>query len=183
MEISTEEFSAIKEADSRAEKLGKGPPINSPSEQFKPSVDMDNIIKDSSETINNLPQRLPEHVNKPMLGRKEDLTLKKVMEKAQNMPLEYDSSRTFLEPEHRGNPPGQNWEGPNNDVVNNAYMKGDTSQGSTELNPMETKVLGPTPLPSRDATNNNKLMAPLFPPILQKPTKPASFEPRQAATR
>ena len=125
----------MKEPANQAEKLEQAPPIHGPSEQLKPSAD-NNIRKESDESINELPQRLPEHENKPLLGMTEETALSKVMEEAQNMPLEYDSTYTFLEPEHQ-----------------RTFVQKHLESQDTEPGPVETNVLRPTSLPASNDGN------------------------------
>ena len=91
----------------------------------------------SSDLISkNLPElRESQNLSKPPLGMAEEIRLHNVMEKAQNMPLEYDASRArrrqnwndqiilnedYIKPTSRSR---ENWNNQGSNIVNKDYMK------------------------------------------------------------
>ena len=161
MNLPTTKFPANKEVETPTKSLAQAPPISIPWEHSTPSAD---LMKESF-----LPQRGAEHGNKPLLGMAEEIRLQNVMGKAQNMPLEYDASKSFLHP--------RQLESPSIDVANSASMNSDTTRGSLGRDPMKINALPlpRTPFPSGYVSNKDKLMSRLFPKTNQQPNNQPPF--------
>ena len=116
----------------------------------------------SSELPSKSPQGLQERENKPLFGTREEIVLGKVMEKARNMPLEYDDSKSFLGPEHHERLSEKNVKTQYDKSLNKDLMEEDESRASTRPSPVEINVLRPKYLPFKDDVNKSELV-PRFP--------------------
>ena len=162
------EPTAIKEPTNRSttEQFGQQVAPSSeyiPSGNFIPYVE-DNMKQQSSELPNKLPKSLQEreNLNKPLFGTREEIALGKVMEKARNMPLEYDDSKSFLGPEHHERLSEKNLKIQHDKILNKDLMEEDKSRARTRPSPVEPNVLRPKSPPFKDDVNKNELV-PLFP--------------------
>ena len=152
---------AIKEPANRStEQFGQQVAPSSeyiPSGNFKPYVE-DNPKQKSSELPNKSPQGLLERENKPLFGTREEIVLGKVMEKARNMPLEYDDSKSFLGPEHHEKLSEENLKIQYDKTWNNE----DKSRASTRPSTLEPNALRPKSPSFKDDVNKSELV-PHFP--------------------